>query len=91
MDPEVKNVEVTKEGAAEEPEKMEVAGEVAGEEAGETADNKANEKVEGIEKGDQEKEKAEEVDEGPKMLDLAFGMDCTGSMGSYIHQAQQVS
>ena len=25
-----------------------------------------------------------------KNLDLAFAMDCTGSMGSYIHQAQQV-
>ena len=26
-----------------------------------------------------------------KKLDLAFAMDCTGSMGSYIKQAQQVS
>ncbi|KAI0212361.1 hypothetical protein LSAT2_002725 [Lamellibrachia satsuma] len=26
-----------------------------------------------------------------KNLDLAFAMDCTGSMGSYIHQAQQES
>ena len=25
-----------------------------------------------------------------KNLDLAFAMDCTGSMGSYIHQAQKV-
>ena len=25
-----------------------------------------------------------------KKLDLAFAMDCTGSMGSYIQQAQQV-
>ena len=25
------------------------------------------------------------------ILDLAFAMDCTGSMGSYIHQAQQVN
>ena len=25
-----------------------------------------------------------------KKLDLAFAMDCTGSMGSYIKQAQQV-
>ena len=24
-------------------------------------------------------------------LDLVFAMDCTGSMGSYIHQAQAVS
>ena len=29
--------------------------------------------------------------EKPKCLDLVFAMDCTGSMGSYIHQAQQVS
>lgn len=35
-------------------------------------------------------EKAEET-EGPTLLDLAFAMDCTGSMGSYIHQAQSVS
>ena len=28
--------------------------------------------------------------EGPKFLDLAFAMDCTGSMGSYIKSAQQV-
>ena len=34
--------------------------------------------------------KAEEKDEGPSVLDLAFAMDCTGSMGSYIEQARQV-
>ena len=34
--------------------------------------------------------KAEEKDEGPNVLDLAFAMDCTGSMGSYIEQARQV-
>ncbi len=27
---------------------------------------------------------------GPSLLDLAFAMDCTGSMGSYIHNARQV-
>ena len=26
-----------------------------------------------------------------KELDLVFAMDCTGSMGSYIEQAKQVS
>ena len=29
--------------------------------------------------------------EEQKLLDLAFAMDCTGSMGSYINQAQQVT
>ena len=57
----------------------------------ETVDNRANEKVEDIEgKGDDTGKEQEVADEGPKMLDLAFAMDCTGSMGSYIHQAQQV-
>ena len=27
----------------------------------------------------------------PSKLDLAFAMDCTGSMGRYIQSAQQVS
>ena len=36
----------------------------------------------------QEKKPAEK--EGPKNLDLAFAMDCTGSMGSYIDKARQV-
>ena len=36
-------------------------------------------------------EKEKEKDEGPSVLDLAFAMDCTGSMGSYIQQARQVS
>lgn len=31
------------------------------------------------------------ADHDSSVLDLAFGMDCTASMGSYIHQAQQVS
>ena len=43
-------------------------------------------------KQDAEEQKAvpEPADNGPKLLDLAFAMDCTGSMGSYINQAQQV-
>ncbi len=36
-----------------------------------------------------EKEEAKK-DDGPSVLDLAFAMDCTGSMGSYINQARQV-
>ena len=36
------------------------------------------------------KAEEKEKDEGPSVLDLAFAMDCTGSMGSYIEQARQV-
>lgn len=38
--------------------------------------------------GGQEKQTARQ-DCNPKLLDLAFAMDCTGSMGSYIHEAQR--
>lgn len=38
-----------------------------------------------------EEKKEEKKDEGPSVLDLAFAMDCTGSMGSYIDQARRVS
>ena len=34
--------------------------------------------------------KPESSHEPTRELDLAFAMDCTGSMGSYINQAQQV-
>ena len=47
-------------------------------------------KHEEVEKKSEEKEE-EKKDDGPSVLDLAFAMDCTGSMGSYIHQARQVS
>ena len=31
-----------------------------------------------------------EEEDGEKLLDLAFAMDCTGSMGSQIHAAKEV-
>lgn len=39
---------------------------------------------------DEKKEEGKKSD-GASILDLAFAMDCTGSMGSYIQQARQVT
>ena len=48
------------------------------------------EKVEMSDANGQAEKKQETAETGPKFLDLAFAMDCTGSMGSYIDAARQV-
>ena len=55
-----------------------------------TSDRKTDDVAATASSGDKVEEKPKKP-AGPKLLDLAFGMDCTGSMGSYIRSAQQVS